>query len=235
MKPILLLLLAATLSCRSANPPERTDPALRDIDAFVANVARTIPEVPSIGIAIVQNGVQNGQRHARAFGYADREKQVPATAQTGYYIGSTTKGFTGLTAAILAEQGKLDLDAPIARYLPEVRFGEGIDTQKLTLRLLLSHTVTIENHPLVFRTAFTGEHTPATLLQLLGSSKPRSDSFRYDNLGYVVTGLVFQRVTGRTWQQLHEELIFAPLGMKRTTAYMAKAQAIAMPYEMTSS
>ena len=122
MRTILALLLAvSSLACHTASKP--ADPALRDIDAFAANVVRTIPDVPSIGLAIVHDG----RRHASAFGYADVANKVPANAQTGYYIGSTTKAFTGLTAAILAEGGKLDLDAPIATYLPELKFNAPID------------------------------------------------------------------------------------------------------------
>ncbi len=229
MRTILpLLLVVSTLACRTAPAP-----ALHDIDAFAANVVRTIPEVPSIGLAIVHDG----RRHARAFGFADVGKQVPANAQTGYYIGSTTKAFTGLTAAILAERGKVDLDAPVATYLPELKFNAPIDAQQITLRRLLSHTAAIENHPIVFRTAFSGDHTPATLVQVLAQSKPRKEGFQYDNLGYVIASLVFERVTGRTWQQLHDELVFTPLGMNRSTGIMSEAQraALAMPYVITAS
>lgn len=232
MRTILALLLVTTVSCHTA-APEAGDSALRDIDAFVANVVRTVPEVPSVGIAIVHDG----QRHARAFGYADRDRQVPATTQTGYYIGSNTKAFTGLAAAILAERGRIDLDAPLSTYLPEVKFNAPIDAQKVTLRLLLSHSAAIENNPVVFRTAFSGDHTSATLLQILNDTRPRTEGFRYDNLGYVIAGLALERVTGRTWQQLHEELIFEPLGMKRTTALMSEAQraALAEPYDLNNN
>lgn len=205
--------------------PADADPATRDIEAFVAKTITTIPEVPSIGVTIVRDG----KPYARAFGYADVGKKKLADANTGYYIGSTTKAFTGLACAILAGQGKLDLDAPISKYLPEVK-------ATVTLRKLLSHTSGIENVPIVFRTAFSGEHDPATLVALIDSSKPRANAdFRYDNLGYVIAGLVLERVTGRTWQQLHDEMIFTPLGMNRSTAVMSEAQRrpLAEPYEFT--
>lgn len=230
VRAILTVALALTLSaCRSAS----NDPALRDIDAFTANVVRTLPEIPSAGLAIVRDG----QRHVRAFGYADAEGKVPATPRTGYYIGSTTKAFTALAAATLAERGAVDLDEPLATYLPEVQFSAAIDAKRLTLRHLLSHTGSIENNPIVFRTAFTGDHSPAMLVRLLESSKPRGEGFRYDNLGYVVAGLVLERVTGRPWQQLHDELVFTPLRMKGATASMSKAQRgpLALPYAILSS
>lgn len=227
MKTLFPALLATLmLSCATASTPND------DIDAFVANVVKTIPEVPGVAVAVVHDG----RRHTTASGYADRERQVEATPKTGFYIGSTTKAFTGVVAATLAEQGKLDLDAPVTRYLTGLRLEAPIDAERVTLRRLLSHTALIQNHPLVFRTAFSGEHTPATLLQMLDASKPRTEAFRYDNLGYVVAGLAFERVTGRTWQQLHDELVFTPLGMRDTTAFMSEAErgALAQPYEMTS-
>jgi CubicO group peptidase (beta-lactamase class C family) len=227
MKTILsLLLLATVVSCRTASTP-----AIRDIDAFAANVVRTIPEVPSVAIAVVQDG----KKHTNAFGYADRENKVAATTDTGYYIGSTTKGFTGYAAAVLAERGTIDLDAPITKYLPEVKFGANIDANGVTLRKLLSHSAKIQHFPIVFRTAFSGEQTPELLIKLLNDASPRAEAFRYDNLGYVIAGLIFERVTGKSWQQLHEELVFKPLGMTRSTAWMSKAKQIAMPYELLSS
>ena len=228
MKTIATLLVLTLVSCSSATvaPP---DPVHRDIDAFVAKTLQTLPEIASIGIAVVHDG----KRYARAYGYSDLAAKTPADAQTGYYIGSTTKAFTGLSAAILAERGVLDLDAPIAKYLPEVRFAPPIDGNRVTLRRLMSHTMPIENNAITFRTAFSGEHDPALLVRLLDSSTPRDETFDYDNMGYVVAGMVMQRVTGKPWQQLHDELIFQPLGMSRSTAYMSRAQKLAFPYELT--
>lgn len=228
-RQVALFLALTVVACRSTEP----DPALRDIDAFAARVVRTIPEVPSVAVAVVKNG----KRHASAVGHADVERQLAATPKTGYYIASNTKAFTGLVAAILDERGQLDLDAPLATYLPEAAFSADIDAKRLTLRHLLAHTGPLDNGPIVFRTAFSGEHTPELLVRLLGSSKPRGAAFRYDNLGYVVAGLALQRVTGRTWQQLHDELVFRPLGMSGATALMSVAERrpLATPYEVRSS
>jgi len=231
MRSILALLIAfASLACHSTSS---RDAALRDIDAFAANVVRTIPEVPSIGLAVVQDG----RRHTRAFGYADVEHKIAATTRTGYYIGSTTKAFTALSVLLLAEQGKLDLDAPVATYLPEITFPAPIDGRAITLRKLMSHSAPIRNSPIVFRTAFTGEHSPELLVQLLATTTPRDEGFRYDNLGYVIAALAMERVTGHTWQQLHDELVFTPLGMHDTTALMSEAtrKPLALPYELVNS
>lgn len=158
MRTILALLLVvfSPLACQTSAPEAAVNPALRDIEAFTANVVRTIPEIPSVAIAVVHDG----KRHTYAAGFADAEKRVAATPQTGYYIGSTTKAFTGLTAAILANRGQIDLDAPLSKYLPEVTFPAPIDASRITLRRLLSHSAPITNHPIVFRTASPATTTP---------------------------------------------------------------------------
>jgi len=198
-----------------------------DIDRFLAEVVKEIPDVTSIGIAVVRDGKPF---YSAAYGYADVEKKTRAGANTGYYIASSTKSYTGRACAILAGRGVLDLDAPISKYLPEVTSDAG----KITLRQFLTHMAPIENEPIVFRTAFSGEHTPALLAQLLNSSKPRKEGFQYDNLGYVVASLVIERVTGKPWQRALDELVFTPLGMKDTTAYMSEARKrpLATPYDM---
>lgn len=201
-----------------------TSPAVRDIDRFVEQTLQQIPEAPSIGIAVVHEG---HPRYARAFGLRDVERGIAPDAQTGYYIGSTTKAYTGLACAILAGRGQLDLDAPISKYLPEVNM-------TTTLRSFLTHTSGVENFGIVFRTAFTGDHTPAQLVSLLNLSRPGKGGFRYDNLGYVVASLAIERVTGKPWQQVLDELVFTPLGMNHTTAYMSEAERwpMATPYQI---
>lgn len=198
-----------------------------DIDRFVAQTLKELPDVTSIGIAVVRDGKPF---YSAGFGYADVEKQTRADANTGYYIASSTKSYTGLACAVLANRGRLDLDAPISTYLPEVTSDAG----KVTLREFLTHTAPITNEAIVFRTAFSGEHTPKLLATLLNSSKPRKEGFQYDNLGYVVASLVIERVTGKPWQKALDELVFTPLGMSATTAYMSVAQrgALASPYEV---
>src|SRR6266550_5482617 len=155
-------LLLAT-ACSTANS---------NLDRFIQKTIQTIPDVPSIGVTVVRDG---RPVYVRGVGLRDLEHRTPSDAQTGYYIGSTTKAFTGLACAILAQQGKLDLDAPISRYLPEVT------SQNATLRAFLTHTSAIENDAIVFRTAFSGEHTPQQLVSLLQSSRSRKPGFQYDN------------------------------------------------------
>ncbi|HET7738463.1 MAG TPA: serine hydrolase [Tepidiformaceae bacterium] len=196
--------------------------AKKDIIKFAATVVRDFPEVPGFGLAIVRDGKPY---LTAGFGLADREKRVAAGADTVYYIASSTKSFTGLAAAILHTRGTIDLDAPLTRYVPEAKFPEGVDPQRITLRRLLTHTLGFENDPIVTRTAFTGEHTPAKIVELIASSRRlETDQFHYDNIGYVVAAIAMERATGRKWQDLLQQLVFTPIGMKHTSAYISKAE-----------
>ena len=208
MRRIMLLVALGVAGC--ATVPKET----ATIDRFVDQVLKDVPEAPSLGIAVVQDGRTLYLRNP----------------QTPYYIGSTTKAYTGLAVSILAQRGQLDLDAPISKYLPEVTLSNAP-----TLRALLDHTSGIENNAIVFRTAFTGEHTPAQLVSLINQSKTIKPGFRYDNLGYVIASLIMERVTGKPWQQVLDELVFTPLHMDHTTAYMSEAQKWSMPKAYTAT
>lgn len=226
---ITLLILFTLTACSTANEPA-TNTAMQDIDRFVAKTLQTLPELPSIGLAVVHDD----KIYARAYGYADVARRVPADANTGYYNGSNTKAYTAVVVAMLAAEGKVDLDAPVTKYIPELQFPESIQPSQVTLRRFLSHTSAIDNFGVTLRTAFSGEHTPQELVRILGMSKPFKEGFRYDNLGYVVASLVIERVTGRKWQDVLDERLFEPLGMQRTTAYMSEARKapLALPYDM---
>jgi CubicO group peptidase (beta-lactamase class C family) len=229
---LVLGLAASFTSCRTA-PEFGTEAELKDIDRFVERTLTVLPELPSIGLAVVRDG----KSYARGYGYADVARRVPADADTGYYNGSNTKAYTAVVCATLAQEGRLDLDAPVSRYLPELDFPDPTDDAQITLRRLLSHTSGLDNFPVVFRTAFSGEHTPAELIRVLKLTKPGPGGFRYDNLGYVIASLVIERVTGRKWQDVLDQKLFEPLGMHRTTAYMSEARRkrMASPYDMTNT
>lgn len=213
----LLLLLATAIRLMAADRS--------DIDRFIASTLRTFPEVPGLSVAIVKDGKPFV---ATGYGFADIAAKRPMTAATPVYIASSTKSFTGLMCAMLAQEEKLDLDKPIVAYLPEL--DAWTDSHRITTRMLLTHSAGIENDAIVIRTAFTGVYTPEELVRLLPSSKTIEPKFHYDNLGYVVAAVIAERITGEKWQDLLARKIFTPLGMKNTTAYMSRVRGLATPY-----
>lgn len=192
-----------------------------DIDHLIKSTLAEVHDAPGLSVAVVKDGKVI---LAAGYGWANIASKRPMTPTTPVYIGSSTKSYTGLLLATLAQRGVLDLDVPILKYLPEL--ADWPDASRITLRQLLTHSAGIENGAITVRTSFTGEHTPAQLVQLLRYSQPIDRQFNYSNLGYVVASLVAERVTGKKWQDLMNEVVLRPLGMRSTSAYFSRAKGV---------
>ncbi|HRF78995.1 MAG TPA: serine hydrolase, partial [Flavobacteriales bacterium] len=171
-------------------------------------------------------------RYSRAFGSLDLSDTIPATTTTPFYIASSTKAFVGLTTAILAEQGIIDLDGTLAHYLPELHFLDtAIHPERITLRQLLTHTHGIANPVVGFNAAYTGLRTSTEELMtdLASESVAVPLTFDYSNDGYLISALILERVTGKDWKHLVQELILDPAGMKGTSARVSSYPRSALP------
>ncbi|TFG66826.1 MAG: serine hydrolase [Gemmatimonadales bacterium] len=194
--------------------------------------ARDLDLSPGLAIVVVQG---DDVAYAADFGWADTEAGREVDAETVFYIASSTKSFTGMAAAKLAYDGRLDLDAPLSTYLSDLSMTPPLSEDSITLRQLLSHTHGIDNGgPIVLRTAFTGQHTPEMLLDLL-AEQPAGDhgrSFEYGNMGYNVASMAMDAALGMSWKDVLAQEIFEPIGMSSTTAYRSAVDEdrLAMPY-----
>jgi CubicO group peptidase (beta-lactamase class C family) len=221
------------LGCASAQPPSSTSStsSTSALDSTLAQIF-ALDLAPGMSVAVVRD---TQLIYAKGFGWADVEARRPVTPQTIFYIASTTKSFTGLAAVLLDEQGRLDLDAPLSRYLPTARLQSPLDPDSITLRSLLSHTHGIDNDgPIIFRTAFSGEQTNDQLVKLL-AAHPAAKTGRdyvYGNVGYNIAALAMDATLGESWRDVLQRLIFQPLGMTSTSAYVSRAprDRLAQPY-----
>jgi len=232
MRLALFTLLATTLAAlQDATTPS---PHYAALDSFISR-AFALDVTPGLAVAVVQ-----GDRiiYARGFGYADIEagRRVEPD-KTLFYIASTSKSFTAFLAALLDHRGELDLDAPISRYLPELRLRSPLSADAITLRHLLTHTHGIASdglHPIVVRTAYTGVYTDSLLIDLLGDypPSPTGREYNYGNLGYNIAGLVIDALMDRGWKDLQRKDVFLPAGMRQTTARTSRIDRgqLAMPY-----
>lgn len=225
---ILFFVLEFQVACsRTSGDPEM----VARLDASLTQIIGELNTVPGLAVAVVQD---SAVVYLRGFGYRDVEAKLPVTPQTTFYIASSTKSFTGLLAALLAYEGKLDLDAPMSLYLPEARLPAPLSPDAVTVRELLTHTFGFENEPIVTRTAYTGQYTPELLVRLLEHSTPNEfgKAFSYSNLGYVLTSLIIDRLENRSWKDILSQKVLQPLGMKHTTSYVSKATEwpLAVPY-----
>lgn len=207
---------AAAPTPAPASPPARTDAELRAIvDAFAATV---VGGGQSAGLAV---GVaERGRiRLVRGYGFADLEGRVPATERTVFRIGSVTKEFTAAAVLLLADQGKLSIDDPLAKHLPGFpRAGE------VTLRQLLSHTSGIRNYtsiPQFFGTTGRLDRTADELVGTIAGQAPLYDfepgsAFSYSNSGYVLLGAVVEKVSGQSFDRFLKSAILDPLELRDT-------------------
>ncbi|MBD3163481.1 MAG: serine hydrolase, partial [Candidatus Eisenbacteria bacterium] len=206
-----------------------------DLEAELDSILEEVfapDHVPGAAVAVVR-----GEEvvYTRGFGTADVESERPVTPETVFYIASSTKPFLGLAARILHERGTIDLNESLKEYLPDVRLAEPLDPTAITLLDLLTHTHGIENDgPVTFRTAYTGEFTPALLIRLLEEHGPaeKGREFEYGNLGYNVASLALDANLDENWKEVLRSEIFEPLGMASTTANVSEVPRarLAMPH-----
>lgn len=199
------------------------DSFVTDADQFYAESLSLLESVPGASVVVVKEGKTLYQK---GFGYANVESKLPFTHDTNFYIASCTKAFTALMAAVLDEEGVLNLDDKLADHFPEIDFHHDLAMDKIRLRDLLTHTSGLNNDPIGFRVAYSGQHKLEELISLLAASEPNREGygqFRYTNIGYNIYTLVVERVMERPWQDVLADKVFQPMGMDRTTAYISEA------------
>lgn len=171
--------------------------------------------VGAFGLVVVEGGEI---MHQVTLGRRDPEGDLPVTADTLFYVASTTKPYVAFACAQLAEEGKLDLDAPVKRYLPRFRIADAELTETLTVRDLLCHRQGLDSTPIVMLDAYTGEINEDRFYHFLERVVP-ARRVAYSNLHFTLAGRVIEAVSGATWRDYLAEHVFAPAGMTRTTGY----------------
>jgi len=152
--------------------------------------------------------------YKKSFGMADREWNVPNTAETKFRIGSVTKQFAAACILLLAEQGKLSVDDRLSKYIPNYPKGDSI-----TIHMLLNHTSGIKNYTDI------QEFWPKAILPLstdsmiaLFKNKPLDfspgTSWNYSNSGYFLLGVIVEKASGKNFTAYLTENIIKKIGLK---------------------
>lgn len=228
LSSMLVLVLGSTASAQVPADDWRAD-----VDAF----ARRLVEaglVPGMGLAVV---LGDSIVHDAGFGVADRETGRPVDPETSFYIGSSTKALTATAVVLLAERGEIDLTDPVSRYLPNLALEPPLDADSVSIESLLTMTHGIEDGgPVILRTAYTGDFTAGTLIDLLSEYGPAESgrAFDYGNLGYNILGLVLDPSDGHGWKEVVRREVLEPLGMAQTTARVSTVdpERLAMPHSI---
>ena len=239
MKRTILAALVALLCCpigifgQSHSQGAESD-FVTAYDAYIRNTMEKIQDVPAIAVVVIKD---DKPIFVKAYGMADKEAGVKADTDTMFYIASSTKAFTALAAAMLDKEGKIRFADPITKYASDVQFKNAIP-DKITVRDLLTHTSGLRNDALVNRLAFTGQIDPKDIDRAFAEGTTFVDAnfgkYRYTNLGYNIYGVLLEHHLKKKWQDLLQQRIFDPAGLKHTTAYISKARAkrlsVAAPY-----
>jgi len=191
----------------------------------VAKYARSLVEsrlTPGIAVAV---SLGDAVLYSAGFGAADVDSGRGVGDSTVFYIASSTKALTATAVVLAAARGEIDLDAPVARYVPGLRWRPPLDPASITVKSLLAMTHGLDpGGPVVFRTAFTGEFTNALLIDLLGGYGPsaKGGGFEYGNLGYNILGLLLDPAREEGWKDIVERDVLSPLGMASTSARLSR-------------
>jgi CubicO group peptidase (beta-lactamase class C family) len=201
---LVALLLATPLAGQGA-------PA--DLDRYVGRVMKTFT-VPGLSVAIVKDG-----RVVVAKGYGVRRLGDPAPVdeRTRFGIASNTKLFTATALALLVEQGKIEWDAPVIRYLPWFALSDPKVTHELTVRDLLVHRSGLglgAGDLLWWPPTTYGRGEIARRLRYIPLSTSFRSAYAYDNVLYLVAGEVIEAVSGQSWEDFVRSRILEQVGMR---------------------
>lgn len=201
--PFALLALAAGPVAAQPLTPAQVAKVDRLVTGTLADTG-----VPSAEIAIVRDG-----RLVLTKAYGKASETLPARPDLPYQIASNSKQFTAMALLLLEDEGKLSLDDRVSKYLPGISGGD-----KITIRELLSHTSGLQDfwpQDYMFKT-MTVPTTPQAIVDRW-AKKPLDFApgtrWQYSNTGYVVAGMIAEKVSGEPLLDFLNRKIFAPLDM----------------------
>lgn len=199
---------------RKTLTPANTNAANRKVDKFFASFVGK--DTPGGAVIVLKDGQT---LYKAAYGLANLEDGTPLTVNHAFHLASVGKQMTALAIMMLAQQGKLNYDDPIGKYIPELsHFGKDF-----TIRQMLHHTSGLPDYNAKLEKAMyarTDQPTNADLVAALSKMKAPStkpgEAFEYSNPGFDLLGSVIERISGQTFANFMQKTIFGPLGMTHT-------------------
>ncbi|HEY4024647.1 MAG TPA: serine hydrolase domain-containing protein [Pseudonocardiaceae bacterium] len=227
-KSVVCAAVIAAATCIAA--PAQADPA----DSHAGTLALLQRELTQAPGAAVYAGDANGSWNLQV-GTGDTSANVPIQPDQHFRIGSQTKTFTAAVVLQLVDEGKVDLNAPIERYLPGVVDGNGYNGNTVTVRDLLQQISGIPSndtnpHP---QQNPDGSYTLANLVKDGLSLKPNSTpgtTFTYSNTNFEILGMLIEQVTGEPVGDAITARIITPLGLTQTTFPKGGDRTLPAPY-----
>lgn len=164
--------------------------------------------------------------YQKSFGYANEATKEKLNPNSVFELASCSKQFTAYAIVKLNEQGKLNYDDPVNKYIPELK-----EYNKITIRHLLNHTSGIADYMQLMDSLWDKDKiaTNKDIVTLFAIHKPKllfepDTKFEYSNTGYALLALIIQKVSGKSYKDFLEKNIFKPLKMTHSYAYNGRYQ-----------
>jgi CubicO group peptidase (beta-lactamase class C family) len=170
--------------------------------------------IPGAAVAVIQGD----ETFIKGYGVREAGQPEAVDADTIFAIGSTTKSFTSALIGMLVDEGKLQWDDPVVKYLPDFELYDAWVTQIVTVRDLLCHRLGLERAQSLY---YHQGYTQRDLMHRMKHLKPVASfrsGFHYANQNFGVLGLIIEAVTGQAWDETLASRLFQPLGMTRSVS-----------------
>jgi CubicO group peptidase (beta-lactamase class C family) len=203
MLPRILVSIVLAGACLAQNNDPRMD---QIVQSYVSNKQ-------FMGSVLVARG--NDILLNKGYGSANLEWDIPDTPSTKFRLGSVTKQFTAASILLLEERGKLKVEDPVKKYMPDAPAA----WDKMTIFHVLTHTAGIPNFT-SFPDYQSTEAAPTTPEKLVARFRDKplefepGEKWNYSNSGYVLLGYLIEKISGQSYEKFLQENIFTPLGMK---------------------
>lgn len=210
--------LVSLLALLMLGAPPTVEP--RDIDAYLRQHLADA-DIPGLAVAVVR-----GADVVHRFTAGTDGDGRPVTARTPFLLGSVSKPFTALAVQQLAEVGRIDLHAPVRRYLPWFRLADERAAARITVWQLLTHTSGLPRRA-VRTDRFDNTHDGlAAAVRELAAVTPEAERYRYSDANYLVLGALVAQVGGQPFGPYLREHVLDPLDMRHSAATEAEAAGI---------
>jgi CubicO group peptidase (beta-lactamase class C family) len=231
---LLSLNLGAPAEAFARAPASKAPEAARGdarFDPMREVIARTLEEAkaPSITVAVVKDGRIVWEE---GFGWADKERRIPATPDTAYSLASMTKPITATAVMKLHEAGKLDIDAPIERYLGGVTLtGHAGSTDQVTARRIMSHSAGLPQYGNFYLDGANPAGSRETISKFGMVVFPPNTRFEYSNIGMKILDAAIEQVSGASYADYLQREVFRPLGMTHSAVGLPAGVQAAVRYD----
>lgn len=169
--------------------------------------------IPGVAVAVWSGG----REYVKGYGVTNVDYPLPVDGDTVFRIGSTTKTFTGTVMMRLVDQGEVDLDSPVRRYLPDFAVADRSASATVTVRQLLNHTAGWDGRD--GQDFGPGDDAVARYVNAMArlpQLTPPGTAFAYNNSGLAVAGRIIELVTGTTYESAVRKLLLDPLQLAHT-------------------